>query len=428
MISTANNVVNIAMSFLGTKQYSEKHREIIDTFNKVKPHGYTANVSDPWCAEFWTAVQIMAGNTANEVPMSASCSMIIADSKDLGIWKESDSFKPSKGDAILYDWDDTTGSSGDCTGTPKHIGIVYAVDDKWIYVIEGNKGEDHVCGKRAVPINGKFIRGFVHPKYSKAEGKKIKYRPVTMYKGKIPKKNDVFYATTNSEATKRCQKFLNWCMNAKLEKDGKCGKKTEKWILNFQTTYGLEQDGCFGPACRKKAQKIINKHKSKKQRIIDNSLRLAWPKGTAKKKYDGKKGGPTSAFRKAYKKAFDKSPSTGCDMSVKLILKLSGFGTMSTSSWSNTNKWLRKKFKRIKPKKKNGKILRDQFKAGDIVYWKKFGDNHHIYIIVKVDGKRNRAESVQHGYSDRHGDKWFHIANGLNLDEHKVDYIYRVKS
>lgn len=428
--STAYEVTNIAMSYLGSVTGSAGHRKIIKEFNKVKPHGYTASTSDPWCAEFWSACQIQAGNNASQVPLSASCSMIIADSKRLGLWIEKDSYVPERGDAILYDWQDS--GHGDNTGDPDHIGMCLYVKDGYIYVIEGNKGSG-ICGIRAIPINGKCIRGFVHPDYRTIEAKKIKYRPKTPYTGKIPTKNDVYY-TVENVATKKVQNFLNWCLNAKLDKDGKCGRKTEKWILNFQKTYGLEQDGCFGAKCRAKANKIVKKHRNnvnapnkKAKKIADMAVKLAWVNGTPSSKYDGQKGSASPQFKKAYKKAFGKSPSTGCDMSVKLVLHECGYGNMSTSSWANTNEWLKKKFKRIKPKTKNGKIREDQFKAGDIVYWKKSGDSHHIYIIVEIAGKMCRAESVQHGLPSRKGDKWFHIGKGLNLDVHKVDYIYRAK-
>lgn len=163
-ISTANKVVSIALSYVGATKRSEKHRKLVNAFNSVKPHGEVASLSDAWCAEAWTAWQILAGNTQKEVPMSYNCGRIISDAKRLGIWIENDGFRPAKGDAILYDWEDS--GRGDNTGEPNHIGMVYDVDDKYIYVVEGNKGSASVCGKRKIPINGTYIRGFVHPHYA----------------------------------------------------------------------------------------------------------------------------------------------------------------------------------------------------------------------------------------------------------------------
>ena len=183
-MSTADKVIDIAMSYLGCKKGSAKHKKLVDTFNKVKPHGEVATYKDPWCAIAWTSWQILAGNTAAQVPMSYNCGEIIRYAKTIGIWVEKDSTKPKKGWGILYDWDDT--GKGDNTGGPDHVGLIYAVDSKYIYVIEGNKGSGSVCGKRAVAINGRFIRGFVAPKYSAPVTKA--YTPTTPYTGKLPTK------------------------------------------------------------------------------------------------------------------------------------------------------------------------------------------------------------------------------------------------
>lgn len=163
-ISTADKVIDIAMQYLGCGQNSDKMRYLIDTFNKVKPHGEVAHYSDPWCAEAWTAWQILAGNTQADVPMSYNVGTLIRDAKALGIWVENDAAVPGKGWGIIYDWDDS-GKGDDTTGAD-HVGLVYAVDAKWIYVIEGNKGKEAICGKRAIQINGRFIRGFIAPKYA----------------------------------------------------------------------------------------------------------------------------------------------------------------------------------------------------------------------------------------------------------------------
>ena len=90
-ISTAQKVVDIALSYLGCKQGSEKQKELIRVFNTVKPHGETAHWTDPWCCEAWSAWQILAGNTDNDVPLSNNCKEIIEDAKKLGIWIEKDS-------------------------------------------------------------------------------------------------------------------------------------------------------------------------------------------------------------------------------------------------------------------------------------------------------------------------------------------------
>ena len=82
--------------------------------------------------------------------------------KQKGIWVESDSYTPKQGDLILYDWDDT--GSGDASSGADHIGIVVSVSGKSIKVIEGNNGD--AVAYRTIQVNGRYIRGFVTPKYA----------------------------------------------------------------------------------------------------------------------------------------------------------------------------------------------------------------------------------------------------------------------
>lgn len=250
MISTANLVTAIALSYLGAKTGDKAHAEIISVYNTVKPHGYTMRVGDPWCAAFWSACQILSGN-ASYVPLSASCSQIIADAKALGMWIENEATTPKIGWGVLYDWQDD--GRGDNKGAPDHIGICYAVDDKYIYVIEGNKGSGEV-GKRAVLINGRYLRGFVAPKYTPV--KKTTYRPTTKYKGKLPTRL-VRYGSEGVNA-KRVQTFLNWAIGTKLKTDGKCGKLTTESVITFQATNGLKASGAFGVKTRKVAKKLAS--------------------------------------------------------------------------------------------------------------------------------------------------------------------------
>ncbi len=170
-MSQRQKIVDIATSYNGAKKGSEKHHEIVDTFNKWKPDGYKASYSDEWCAEFATAVVYLAGLT-KLVRGSAGCSNWIAKAKADDIWQENDGYIPDPGDFILYDWDDT--GKGDNKGAPDHIGICVQTKGGKITVIEGNmilrdaKGNviaPSICGYRTISVNGRYIRGFVTPKY-----------------------------------------------------------------------------------------------------------------------------------------------------------------------------------------------------------------------------------------------------------------------
>lgn len=162
-----NQLIKTAESYLGTKQGQSLHKLIINTFNKVKPDGWAMTYSAPWCAAFASACAIETFGVSKAkkyFPLSANCGTIITRAKSLGIWVESDSYKPGVGDWILYDWDDS--GRGDNKGGPDHVGIVQKATSSKISVIEGNKGSKSEVAIREVPVNGRYIRGFVAPNYS----------------------------------------------------------------------------------------------------------------------------------------------------------------------------------------------------------------------------------------------------------------------
>lgn len=153
-------VLDVARSYLGVKEGSKEHKHIVAVFNTVKPDGGTMTVSAPWCACYVSAVEIEAlgkSNAKKICPLSYNCGTIISRAKKMGIWIESDSYKPKEADWILYDWQDS--GKGDDKGSPDHVGLVEKVTAKQITVIEGNKNDK--VERRVLKINGRFIRGFV---------------------------------------------------------------------------------------------------------------------------------------------------------------------------------------------------------------------------------------------------------------------------
>jgi len=92
-----------------------------------------------------------------------------------------------------------------------------------------------------------------------------KYRPSTTYTAALPVKA-VKKGCKNSTRVKRVQRFLNWCINAKLDVDGVAGEQTDRAIRIFQKTwkktYGLSVDGVFGAGSIAAAKKLVKKYKS----------------------------------------------------------------------------------------------------------------------------------------------------------------------
>ena len=162
MAKTANTILDIARGWLGCKESNGSHRKIIDLYNNHKPlaRGYKVKYSDSWCATFVSACSIKAGYT-EIIPTECSCNQMINGFKKIGRWCEDDAHVPSPGDIIFYDWQDN--GVGDNKGSSDHVGIVEKVEGNTITVIEGNKND--AVARRAIKVNGKYIRGYGLPKY-----------------------------------------------------------------------------------------------------------------------------------------------------------------------------------------------------------------------------------------------------------------------
>lgn len=163
-----SKIVEQAKSWIGCKESDGSHKAIIDVYNSYTPRarGYKVQYTDKWCATFVSACSIKCGYT-DIIPPECSCKEMITLLKNINEWEESDSYTPSSGDIIFYDWDDTTGSTKDNTGTPDHVGIVEKVSGTTITVIEGNYSDE--VKRRTMKVNGTYIRGYGLPSYTDAE-------------------------------------------------------------------------------------------------------------------------------------------------------------------------------------------------------------------------------------------------------------------
>lgn len=219
-------VVDCAKTFIGAKQGSTLHKKIIDTYNsqKVLPLSYRMTYTAPWCAASVTAWSIMAG-TYDVIPAECSCSRMIVKAKEMGIWIENDAYIPKIGDFVIYDWGDS--GKGDNIGEPDHVGLVSNVSRSAFAVIEGNMGSSHTCGTRTMQINGRYIRGFISPKYKDL----IKVEYVNCYVGlPILHKGDI------GTYVKVLQALLNGAGYDCGEIDGSFGPATEAQVKKIKAT------------------------------------------------------------------------------------------------------------------------------------------------------------------------------------------------
>lgn len=161
-----SEVVKLVTSWIGKNEADGTYRSIIDIYNSYSgpfPRGVKMQYDWAWCACTWSALAIALGYT-DIMPIEISCGELVNRAKAMGCWQESDGWIPQPGDAVLYDWEDA--GSGDNVGWPDHIGTVDYVNSKsgYMTVIEGNY--DCAVKKRTISINGKYIRGFITPKYT----------------------------------------------------------------------------------------------------------------------------------------------------------------------------------------------------------------------------------------------------------------------
>lgn len=161
-------VVDLVNSWLGYSEANGKHKIIVDIYNLFSgklPRSVKMTYDWAWCACTWSALAIKLGYTAI-MPIEISCYYIIEEAKKMGCWVERDSYVPKPADAVLYDWDDGSNyASYDNTNCPDHIGTVVYVNESAGYfeVVEGNYSNS--VKKRTLSINGRYIRGFITPKY-----------------------------------------------------------------------------------------------------------------------------------------------------------------------------------------------------------------------------------------------------------------------
>lgn len=164
-MSSRNEVVELARSWVGLNEADGSYKKIIDIYNKLinpKPRGVTMRYDWAWCACTWSALAAKLGYQ-NIMPVEISCNELINQAKKMGCWVEADDYTPQPGDAVLYDWNDN--GVGDNSGFPDHVGLVEYVNrlSGYFVVIEGNYQD--AVKRRTVSLNGRYIRGFIVPEY-----------------------------------------------------------------------------------------------------------------------------------------------------------------------------------------------------------------------------------------------------------------------
>jgi len=155
------SILNHARSYIGTKEGDNKHREIVDKYNAVRPLpvGYRAKLTDEWCAIFLTVIGDLSG-ASTYFGRECGVQRFIKLFKDKSIWVGL--VKPKPGDIIVFDWQKD--------GWGDHIGIVEQVDGNQVITIEGNTSKR--VARRTYAYNHWRIAGYARPEYPSSSNEK----------------------------------------------------------------------------------------------------------------------------------------------------------------------------------------------------------------------------------------------------------------
>ena len=240
MSCTRNEIVKQAQAWVGLKESDGSHKKIIDIYNTISPlpRGYKLRYTDAWCAGTISALAVVCKAT-DIIPQECSCLRMIEKAQSMGIWVESDAYKPAAGDIMMYDWDDS--GSGENKNNPDHVGIVEKISGNTITVIEGNYS--NAVKRRTVLVNGRYIRGYIVPKYDaeKAEEPKVEAAAPA---DTLPmlRKGDEGKTVVAMQLL-----LIGYGYNCGgYGADGEFGNGTYASVRSFQNDRGLEVDGICG--------------------------------------------------------------------------------------------------------------------------------------------------------------------------------------
>lgn len=149
---TANDYLNTAAAYVGVKEGTQRHKEIINIYNSITPlpRGYKVTYNDAWCAAFVSAMAWKAHYTGL-FPYECGVPNMIQICKTHGLF----SHTPTLGGLIFFDWNG---------GVADHVGIVRRITTNTVSTIEGNKS--NAVGYRTINLKSGAIVGYANLKFA----------------------------------------------------------------------------------------------------------------------------------------------------------------------------------------------------------------------------------------------------------------------
>ena len=271
-VMTSERLVEIAMCEIGYKEKAS-NKYLDDPEANAGKGNYTKYARDldaigfyngkkngnAWCDIFydWCMLQACNGDAAE------ARRMLCQPEKSLGAGCEysrryydykrqfhGHNEKPEVGDQIFF------GADGKAT----HTGLVYAVEDGYVYTVEGNKGSSNMVSAYKYALTDPKIVGYGRPAFDAFNNTVRNWQIAAQYDGfAFPKYGiDGLWGTECEKVAKKAivKKRLIGYKYPELTKivqrtvgvdvDGKCGKNTKAAIIAYQKAHGLDADGEVG--------------------------------------------------------------------------------------------------------------------------------------------------------------------------------------
>ena len=217
-------------------------------------YGYDAE-DVAWCAIFVSWVFANAGIKMIKTD-GAGCFAREGSGK-YGQWLESEysdtSTTPRKGDIITFVWNYSGRYYSQDKYYSDHVGIVYAVDDKCVYTIEGNSGGSNDTSsvkKRMYSRKDGCINGYFRPFYTDSTNNTTDNKNSEKSGQEKRKMNNLCKGDVGDSVlaykTLLTQANMFGIIKNKVDNTNGFGVGTEKATLEFQKLYKLEEDGIAG--------------------------------------------------------------------------------------------------------------------------------------------------------------------------------------
>ncbi len=212
----------------------------------------------PWCAmQISTALYEACGGQSDATAMMwgrwphYNCGTVADDAKAQGrFWwswyglkkkgKSGQAYTPRPGDIIIFT---------DAWNTRDHVGMVYAVDERYVYTYEGNSSNQ--ARKRSYLLTSSYIYGYARPNYAD-DSEPVEIEP-DQYGGKVEVTVHQLSKGCAGAEVKTLQRILyargiKDANGAAIAVDGDFGKNTKAATIKLQKQLGVDADGIVGPA------------------------------------------------------------------------------------------------------------------------------------------------------------------------------------